>query len=65
VVRKATLEGQLIIRNFSHLNPKIQVTFNGDFTVGRTADAAANGMVFIRMFLISFRRKISGLLHVQ
>jgi hypothetical protein len=44
VVRKACLEGQLIIRNFTNLNPKIQVTFNGDFTVGRTADAASNGM---------------------
>lgn len=43
VVRKASLEGQLIIRNFMNLNPKISMTFNGDFTVGRTADAASNG----------------------
>jgi len=44
VIRKASLEGQLVIRNFTSSNPKVLITFNNDLTVGRSnLDASTHG----------------------
>ena len=41
-----------MVRNFTQVqkepsNPKVQITFNSDFAVGRSADAASQGFQLI------------------